>query len=404
MLFPRVISAGLLLAVVGFGQIVIKEIHVEGNKRLPEPAIVAATELKISRTVGKSDLDSAGQRLFNTGLFTGVNYRYEPRNGGSSVVFTVQEDKAPVHVVVDIPGLDEQQFWRDQTGTLIAPLIPSSPEAAAYYQAAIERYLAKSGRRESIRSSDEADLDTHQSMLVFRPENRPTIANVAFEGNSVIPAKALHDAVARAAIGVPWSERDFRKILEVNLRPIYEEKALLTVTFGKVETAGGNSVVVTTSVSEGRAWNLGKMSLTGEGVDAALLKAGNFHEGSAANWKQVSEGISAILKEVHRNGFIAARANSARTLHDDSGTVDVAIDIAKGKLYRFGELFLTGLTGADLTRAMNLWKLHAGEPMNSPYVDEFLKAVFETVRPKQGRVSSNLKVHDDVADVVISFQ
>ncbi|MDP9054342.1 MAG: FtsQ-type POTRA domain-containing protein [Acidobacteriota bacterium] len=60
------------------GQIRIREVHVEGTHRLKESAVIAASGLHVNTQVARADLDSAAQRLFDTGLFTGVNYRYAP--------------------------------------------------------------------------------------------------------------------------------------------------------------------------------------------------------------------------------------------------------------------------------------------------------------------------------------
>ena len=40
---------------------------------------------------------------------------------------------------------------------------------------------------------------------------------------------------------------------------------------------------------------------------------------------------------------------------------------------------MTGLSDSDQQKALTLWKLQPGQPMDGPYVDEFAKAVFKEV-------------------------
>ena len=58
-----------------------------------------------------------------------------------------------------------------------------------------------------------------------------------FEGNRQIGAAVLMKAVSEILVGREYSERDTRRVFDLNLRPIYEEKRLLTVAFGRMVSA-----------------------------------------------------------------------------------------------------------------------------------------------------------------------
>lgn len=389
------------------GQISVKEIRVEGNQRFSSTAIVTASGLKKGSTASAADLQKAAQALFDTGLFTQANYKYAPAAGGNIVTLTVQEDRSPQQVVVDVPGLDEKQFWNDMAGTLVQPKIPASAEAVAWYSKQIQEYLRKSGVTAEIRESEEADLDTHTSLAVFQPAKRPSVAGIRFEGNAAIASKVLQDAISRLTIGSPYSEREFRRIVEANLRPLYEEKGMLTMAFRRISASGSgkDQVEVATEVEEGRVWNLGAVSAVGDGIDAAkLLQAGAFRSGTAANWKTFNAGTALMVKELQRDGYIAARVLPSKTFHDDTGLVDVNVTVTRGRQFLFGKIDLTGLSDKDKASALGLWKLQGGAPMNLPYVDEYLKAVFQQVKPPSKGVSTDLKTNNGSVDVIVNFK
>jgi outer membrane protein insertion porin family len=352
-----------------------------------------------------ADLDAAVQKLGSTGLFTASIYKYGPSATGTVVTLTVTEANATAKVVLDIPGLDESAFWSAMAGTLIDKVLPQNPDAAAYYAKSIAAWLSHINRPEQILEEDEADLNSHSMTAVFQPANRPLVAQLRFAGNQAIPAKTLQDLTARLIVDNPYSERQDHAILDANLRPVYEEKGYLKVAFpaiGAEKTADGK-MILTAAVEEGRVWNLGIVTPSGEGVDgAAALKAADLKAG-IANWKAVSEGMARMLTELQRTGYIQVRVSTARTFRDDSGTVDVGVDIKRGKMFRFGQLELTGLNDADKHKAEGLWKLQPGAPMDSPYVNEYLKAVFQEVKPTAKSVSQQLKTSEDSVTVALTF-
>ena len=136
----------------------------EGNSRLPSGGVVAASGLKFGAVVTRKDLDAATQKLFETGFFRSVNYRYQPKPGdrGTGYVVTLQvgEEKAETPVHLDIPGVDEAQLWAAlrSADVLIDKMMPDTEQSAAYYIRAIEVALEQSNRREPITMKTEVDF------------------------------------------------------------------------------------------------------------------------------------------------------------------------------------------------------------------------------------------------------
>jgi outer membrane protein assembly factor BamA len=403
----------VLLAPVASAQTPILELRVEGNSRLPSAGIIAASGLKVGAVVTRHDLDAAAQKLVDTGFFHSANYRFQPKSSdrpGYVVTLQVSEEKAGRSVQLDIPGIEEAQLWatlRSMNG-LIDKKMPDSEDCTAYYQHAIEAALEKSNQRVAIMMKSEVDLKTGEMVAIFRPVNLPLVSDIRFERNQRILAPALTAAVSGLVLHQEYSERVVRQIVDLNLKPLYEEKGLLTVAFPSVTIAknADGTVAVTVAVDEGKVWTLGKVDVSGDELPLdAMREAAKFPEGKLANWKQVTAGIDAMKKVLHTDGYLAVSAKLERTYRKDAGVVDLAVQVKKGQQFLFGSLQLNGLSGDVEKQLRPAWKLREGDPMNDLYFLEFLRAIRGgPVKDMRVGQTLNLRPGTNVIDVIITFK
>jgi outer membrane protein assembly factor BamA len=287
--------------------------------------------------------------------------------------------------------------------------MPNNDRASAYYKRAIEAVLRKSNHPEEIVMKNEADLQTHKMAIVCRPANLPKIAAIRFEGNAAIAEGGLQAAMAKVAMGRDYSERDFRRMLEFNVRPLYEELGRLTVAFPRMNMARADdaAVTVTAGIDEGPVWRLGKVVLPGDALPLAdMHEAARFAYGDPANWKQFMTTVDKMEQVLRRDGYITASSQPVRSFHDPTQIVDVTVQVKKGPLFRFGELHIEGLDTATQQRLARLWKLPKGAPMNQYYVDDFFRSVLPSLRGKVRTYGSELHVHsgENVVDVTLKFR
>src|SRR5215472_11758072 len=74
-------------AAPGAGTAALREIHCDGQKVLTESQIAALTGLQTGTQVGRTDLQSAADKLVASGLFSTVKYDFKTRNDGVSLIF-----------------------------------------------------------------------------------------------------------------------------------------------------------------------------------------------------------------------------------------------------------------------------------------------------------------------------
>jgi outer membrane protein insertion porin family len=235
------------------------------------------------------------------------------------------------------------------------------------------------------------------------------LADLRFEGNAAVSTQAIRERILKLADGKAFSEREFRQILDLNIRPMFEEKGLLAVNFRDVGTWPGSSdgeVLVTTTIEQGRVWRLGKVSLEGDDLPTgSMLAAGNFVPGCVANWKEFLAGVAKMEAALKHDGFIDVSSKPVPTFQSATGLVDVAITVRKGTQYRFASVDITGLTARERREALSLWELKEGRPMDGLYTEKFLNSLFERVHPSKTHFSVEMRDRPgtDQIDVIVAF-
>ena len=392
----------------------IVEIKVAGNQRLAAAAVIAASGLRQGQMATRADLDGAARRLADTGFFASVSYSYDPKTAGGATGYAltlhVSEQQALAPVELDIPGVDADQLWRQlkQSYALIDRQMPNTEQASTYYKRAIEAALKKSAYAGEIVLKTEFDLKTGKSSIICRPARAPRIEAIRFEGNTAIADRTLQNAMAKVAIGQEFTDRDFRRLLDYNVRPLYEELGRLTVSFPDVKTAGTGEggVTVTAGIDEGPVWRLGAVVLKGDRLPLAdMYDATRFAKGSPANWKEFTASVHKMEQVLRRDGYITVNSKPVRVFHDAESVVDVNLEVTKGAQYLFGELHIEGLDTATGQRLASEWQIPAGAPMNQPYIEEYLRSVMPELRGKIRSSSTEMHVHKgaNVIDVTLKF-
>jgi len=184
---------------------------------------------------------------------------------------------------------------------------------------------------------------------VFRPaRNLPAVAQVTFQGNHVIPQNVLREAIAGVAVGSPYTEDRFREVLNLAIRPLYEMRGRVRVSFPEIRTEPAKDVQgvnVTVTVDEGQSYELGKVAIEGPSPLApdVLLKAGDFKTGDVANFDRVTQGLERIRLAVRHAGYLEAKVAMDRKIDNDKKAVDVAVHIDAGPRFTMGKLNIVGL-------------------------------------------------------------
>jgi outer membrane protein assembly factor BamA len=136
-----------------------------------------------------------------------------------------------------------------------------------------------------------------------------------------------------------------------------------------------------------------------------MLHAGKFHKGEVANWKEILKSLDDMRQVLGADGYLAASSKPNRIFHEDTGLVDLRVDVHKGARFFFGSLELQGLSTRDTERAQEMWELRPGAVMDGPYLDEYVRSVFAVVHGSKTNVNREMSVRQpgNLVDVVLKF-
>jgi outer membrane protein insertion porin family len=256
----------------------VQTLAVVGNHNYTARQILSVAAIRVGQNAGKADFEAARDRLIATGVFDTVGYHFAPAKDGKGydASFEVVEiaQVYPLHFE-DLPVPDTQiRAWLQQKDPLFGPKIPATKLSLDRYVAWISEFLAQHEYREPIIARVVSENPPDLSIL-FRPAKlRPAIAHVKFTGTGVLPVGMLQTAMHGVAIGVSYTEAQYRLLLDTTIRPLYEARGMIRISFGKVETEPAKDVegvVVSAEVNPGPVYKLGKVSF--KGADSAARES-----------------------------------------------------------------------------------------------------------------------------------
>ncbi len=360
----------------------VESITITGNREYSREQILAVAGIKVGQVVGAKDVEAAQKRLLAAGVFDEVGVRFGPAAGGKGYAVSFELAEAgPLFPVrfEDLPASREELMKvLKQSDPFFGPKIPATEAIVNRYAKIIEDHLAGKDKVVGKLAPDDAG----QVSVVFRSATPlPAISRVRFTGNDVLPASALENAINAVAIGLPYAEKRFRQLLDANVRPLYEARGRVRVSFPEIQQEKDkdvSGVVLSVKVSEGPSYSLGEFSVDGTGVPSAqLLKAANLKKGDLFNIEQVQAAADRIEKRVRRDGFMGVKTTQERRVNDQAKTVDLTIHVTEGPRYLFGRLQIQGLDVISEPAIRKMWAIKPGDPFNADYPDYFLNRVKE---------------------------
>jgi len=381
----------------------IRSLAVEGNRMYSSEQILALTGLAIGQPASRRVFEDARDRLIATGVFETVGFRYgpAPSRDGYAVVFEVVEIEQVYPIRFEFLEAPERDLRRylQAAEPLFAEKIPGTKEVITRYASHLERYFQETGQEVKITGELTADRPD-ELYVMFRPAGAmPVVADVDFTGNEVIPTGVLREAIRGVAVGSRYTESRFRELLEASIRPLYEARGRLRVSFPRIssERAPGDirGLKITVEVNEGQTYELGDVKVEGTAsLDQELLRTAALKIGDLANFQEVSAAIERVNARMRRDGYLKVATRAERRLDDERRKVDLVLVVEPGPQYHFGRLRIEGLDLHGEHEIRRIWGLKPGEPFPADYPNFFLEQVrerglFDNLREARAEVKLN---------------
>jgi len=392
----------------------IESLTVENPGEYSEQEILNAAGLKLGQSAGKDELERARQRLLDTGLFGGVGYRYKPSGSGKGIAVTIELAEAgelyPVRFERMPVAAEQLAGCLESADPLFRKRLPATDRLLRRYSALLETCLEQMGKPLRVSARLWPD-QSNQLALVFSPlAPAPAIASVQFTGNQAVPAGALVRAINAVAIGAPYIEENFRQFLDASVRPLYEARGRLGVSFPKISAApaeGIDGVAVTVEVSEGDVYTLGKIDIEGGPLPAEeIQRMMGLEEGAVADMSRVAAALGRIEQRMRRDGYLKPEIDLKRNLDERARRADLIITVNEGRRYVFGKLEVRGLNLDAEAEVRRRWALKPGRPYDADYPELFLKRIAEEgLFDNLGKTRAEVKIDEEAArvDVILIF-
>src|SRR5467141_1139357 len=151
----------------------LREVHADGEKFLTEAQVVAITGLLSGAQIGRNDLQTAADRLVQSGLFAKVSYNFQTKVAGILVTYHVEESPRIPAYFDNIPW-----FTDSALGDAIRNKFPffdgTLPEAGAVVDQASEAVkdlLSTRGLQVSL-----------EHMVIANPSGEGNVQEIMVEG------------------------------------------------------------------------------------------------------------------------------------------------------------------------------------------------------------------------------
>ncbi len=362
----------------------LREIRAEGLKSISEPQVGALSGLQIGAQVGKDDLQSAADKLVQSGLFAKVKYNFQSRTDGLVLTFHVEE--AP-----RIPAYFDNLPWfaDSELNDAIRAKLPfydgTLPEAGAVVDQAAEalgQFLVTHGLQAAIEHQAAPNPIGDGNVQQFRINAEALrIAGVEFSDPALNSSPAVRQELPEL-LGKPYSRTSIDMFLTEQVRPTFLQKGFLRAKLGPPEvrlTGNPNKklpeqIPVYVPINPGAVYRWKGVEWSGNSVLSTItltnivgLKSGDVADGMAieAAWDRVRE-------EYGRRGYMQTKVDPQATYDDAAHTVAYHVRIEEGKTFHLGSVVVTGLSLNAEKHLREAWPIPQGELFDKAKFEEFL--------------------------------
>jgi outer membrane protein assembly factor BamA len=364
----------------------VTKIEVEGLEHLSADEVIATSGLKTGGVLSVAELDDAGQKLVDSGLFTKVAYRTTSKGNQVTVIFQVKERGGGQSPVV----FDNFVWFTDEElSAAIKRQVPSfngTASDAGNMSENIKHALESLLREHHINGTvdygaEQAGLNSDKQEHVFSVSGVPIpICSLHFPGANNVPEEKLVIR-SRQLTDDNYSLKSAIAYSTFALLPIYREAGQLRARFTKPVTKldpsekchGG--VELTIPVEEGpiylwekTEWT-GNETLSANDLDAAL----GMKKGDVANSVKIDKGILEVSRRYGHTGHLDVKVSAEPQLNDSTNRLSYRIVVKEGPQYKMGKLTIKGLEEEDANSLEQRWKLRNGEVFDTSYADRFFR-------------------------------
>ncbi len=399
----KLISLFLLVSLAAFASVafaqegrIVRSIQIQGNHRVDESTILYYIKTEEGRPLSKAQIRKDIEQVYGLGQFKDIRVDTQDVAGGVDVIFKVVEISSigDVNLVGNdkVPSGDiREKLGLNRGATFHNHLVQESTEEI------IRLYHEKGFFFVDV----QADTDITSENLVninirIREGEKVRIEKIRFVGNKSLPDKELRDQMqTQEESWFSWLDdsgiykKDILKLDLFRLEGFYHDHGFLRVRVlePKIDiNRRDKEIHITIPIEEGTQYRVGKIEIQGDGTltDEEILKVMKTREKEIYNASQIRGDVLDVADMYSQKGFAYADVNPVTKIDDKNKTVDLAVEIEKGRKVYVGEISIVGNTTTRDNVIRREFRLKEGELFDS-----------EKLKRSKQRIN-NLRFFEDV--------
>ncbi len=412
--FASPLTAPRVHAQAGPAEVRIREIVVEGNRRVEDATVLGYLAVRPGDPFDPDRLDRSLKTLFATGLFEDV--RLERR--GDVLVVRVVENPVVSRVAFEGNSAIDDEQLRAEVG-----IAPRSVFSRRRVQEAVERILdlyRRNGRYAARVEPKIIRRPQNRVDLVFEIREGPVtrVCGIAFVGNRAFSDSTLRGVVStretawyRFFSSADVYDPDRVELDKERLRRHYRARgyAEFEVTAVTAQLGpDGRCYYLTFAVDEGPRYRFGKVELVSDIPELEpekLRRLVEVREGGIYDADAIERTVQAITEKLGELGYAFARIEPEERLDREKRVVDIVFRISRGPRVYVERIEIRGNV-RTLDRVIRReFRLAEGDPFNASLLRRSIQRVRNLgyfsrvdVRTRQGSAPDRLVVEVEVEE------
>lgn len=332
----------------------IESVKIEGNKRIDESTILYYIKSKPGTVLSKKQIREDIEQIYSLGQFKDIRVETRETLKGLEIEFVVEE--IPSIGDVEIVGNDKidandirEKIGLKRGATFNDHLILESNEEI------LKLYREKGYFFAQVKIDTESGQDNLVSVSIRVKEGEKVkIEKIRFSGNKAFPDKDLRGQMETQE--KTWYsflddsgvyQKDILKLDLFRIEGFYHDNGYLRVKVLEPRidiNKKAREVHITVPVEEGPQFRVKSLKLNSDDAVTAdeIQKNIQTKVGTVYNVSQLRQDILTIADLYSKKGYAYADANPVSKLNDEDRTVELSIEVDKGKKVYVGSIEVLG--------------------------------------------------------------
>ena len=375
---------------------IVGSVQVRGNKRVVDSTILYYIKTKKGEPLSRSQVRRDIEQIYSLGQFRDVRVETHPGVDGLDVIFIVEEISSVGDILLhgndEVSEDDIREKLTIKRGTTFQDhLLQEVKEQVTLLYHDKGFFLVNVNINTKLSPENLTNVNIH-----IREGRKVEIKSILFAGNKRLSAEDLRDQMeTQAASWLSWLDesgiykKDVLKLDMLRLEGYYQDHGFIRARVLEPEikiNKRKKAIHIIVSVEEGPQYKVGAIEVQSDDTltEAEIRKAMKTKRNRVYNVSQVREDILSISDLYSRQGHAYADVSPKTKINDTSRTVDLSIQIDKGRKVYVGQISVAGNTRTLDNVIRREFRLKEGELFDS-----------EKLKRSKQRIN-NLRFFEDV--------